>query len=313
MLDSDFWKDLEKQFRSIEEPRLHFFWIDVPTSTQLESWDCSSPGTALHTARMRFEVVARRAGTKTDPRSADSLAAWLSRLKREGRQDLVKYFDPPGRGQIQCVCAVSADYCLKLESIALEREKVARYEEERQSDPRNWSQLRQHWEAFKSIKKLQSEPPERIPEAVVREALGRQFGVKPEDVTWEQMRDEVSGLLKHYPAITIVPTDPHSSFAAEATPQKTDSTITSGGGPDCKARRMAEVAAFLGECNKHSKTRIFKRHIWLSAGHRKGRQFEHWQACDDEATEADNRNFPRILRMNPQGFLALLRQKNLIQ
>lgn len=138
MLDSDFWKKLEKKFRSIEDcARLHFNWADMPTGGLPERWDFSLPGTALYTPRLRFETLARRAGTKLDPKCVDSLATWLSHLKRVGRTDLVKRFEGVGigRGQIQCVCVVSADCCLKLESDALEREKFARYEEERKSDP----------------------------------------------------------------------------------------------------------------------------------------------------------------------------------
>ena len=81
---------------------------------------------------------------------------------------------------------------------------------------------------------------------------------------------------------------------------------------DCRALRLAQVNAFLRACNERSKKRIYKRHIWLAVGHTKGRQFEHWQACDDEATEADDRNFPRILGMKPEDFMALLEQKSLL-
>jgi hypothetical protein len=199
MLDSDFWKDLEKQFRSIENcARVHFNWTDVPGSPNLELWDFAYPGTALHTPRLRFETLARRAGAKIDPLCLDSLISWLSRLKRDGRQDLVKQGDP-GRGQIQCVCAVSADYCLVLEARALEVERIAIAEESRLNDPRNWSPLRQEWEAHKVAREQFARPFEEIPEQFIREVLARQYGVKPEEVTPAQIQFEVSGLLPEYP------------------------------------------------------------------------------------------------------------------
>jgi len=130
MLDSNFWKKLEKKFRSVEDcARVHFNWTDLPGSGDLEMWDCALLGTASLTARLRFETLARRAGTKTDPHCLNSLWAWLSLLKRNGRKDLVKYGREPGHGQIQCVCAVSADYCLVLEARAIEAERRAKIEE----------------------------------------------------------------------------------------------------------------------------------------------------------------------------------------
>jgi hypothetical protein len=238
MRDSDFWKKLERKFRSVEDcARVHFNWTDVPGSANLEMWDCALPGTALLTARLRFEGFARRAGTKIDPQCMDSLAAWLSLLKRKGRRDLVKYGSEPGRGQIQCVCAVSADYCLFLENQAVEAERIARYEKELESQS--------------NIRNVPGESP-------------------------AQKREESSQ-------------------------------------SDCRNKRIEQVVAFLAACNRKSAKRIYKRHIWLSVGHTKGRQFEYWQACKSAATAADDRNFSRILGMKPEEFVTLLRQKHLLE
>jgi hypothetical protein len=82
---------------------------------------------------------------------------------------------------------------------------------------------------------------------------------------------------------------------------------------DCKSLRLAQVATFLQACNKISRQRIYKRHLWRSAGHSKGRQFEYWQECNEKkATDEDRRNFNRILSMDPAKFIALLKQQKLI-
>jgi hypothetical protein len=76
--------------------------------------------------------------------------------------------------------------------------------------------------------------------------------------------------------------------------------------------RRASVDAFLARCNEHSKTRIRRKHIWLSVGHSKPRQFEYWQASSPKATAEDETNFERVLKMAPTAFLALLGQKQLL-
>jgi hypothetical protein len=82
---------------------------------------------------------------------------------------------------------------------------------------------------------------------------------------------------------------------------------------DCKARRRAQVEAFLKNCNKESSERIYKRHLWRSVGHSKPRQFEYWQECNEKkTTEEDKRNFGRILAMSPEDFIALLKRLELI-
>lgn len=91
-------------------------------------------------------------------------------------------------------------------------------------DPKNWSPLRQRFEALRAINKIITGPRETISEAMVREALAEQYGIKPEEVTWKQIQFEVSGLLPIYPAITVIPTNPPSeddtpSESAPAAPE----------------------------------------------------------------------------------------------
>ena len=61
-------------------------------------------------------------------------------------------------------------------------------------------------------------PHEGIRESFVRWALAKQYGVTPEEVTWDQIRFEVSDLLRFYPAIHLVPSAPAlSEVLGEAT------------------------------------------------------------------------------------------------
>jgi hypothetical protein len=90
-------------------------------------------------------------------------------------------------------------------------------------DPKSWSPLRQQVEAFRRIKQLVTGPHERIPEALIRNTLAQQYGIKPEEVTWKQIRFEVAGLLPYYPAITVMPSEPTAESPAPST-QTTDAT-----------------------------------------------------------------------------------------
>jgi hypothetical protein len=94
-------------------------------------------------------------------------------------------------GQIDRLCQLSATFCKKLEDQAAQAE----FEENQRNDPKNWSQFRQQYEALKSVRELRSEPPEQISEEFVRQAIASIGGIKPEDVTREQIAFEVAGLL----------------------------------------------------------------------------------------------------------------------
>lgn len=94
-------------------------------------------------------------------------------------------------------------------------------------------------------------------------------------------------------------------------PKSTPSLASSPDEHPCK--RGSEVVTFLQKCNQLSAARVRKKHIWLLIGHSKGRQFEYWQACNEEkATAEDKINFSRVLRMKPEDFLAALRKKRLL-
>jgi hypothetical protein len=92
---------------------------------------------------------------------------------------------------------------------------------ESQRDEKTWSPLHQRVAALEEIRKLMKGPKVEIPEMLVRETLAEQLGIKPEDVTWKQIQFEVSGLLKWYPAICLIPAsaNPQSCGPSDQTAQ----------------------------------------------------------------------------------------------
>ena len=84
------------------------------------------------------------------------------------------------------------------------------------------------------------------------------------------------------------------------------------------AERRRLVDCFLEACNRVSKVRIGRAHIWRSVGHRKARQFEYWQAGDDRlphstrgATRQDDQNFRRVLTTKPEVFVFQLKSQKI--
>jgi hypothetical protein len=72
-------------------------------------------------------------------------------------------------GYLDGMCEASAAFCKRLEAQAVQAE----FEEKQRNDPRNWTQFRQRYEAFKKVRELRSEPPEQIPEEFVRQQIGK--------------------------------------------------------------------------------------------------------------------------------------------
>jgi hypothetical protein len=79
-----------------------------------------------------------------------------------------------------------------------------------------------------------------------------------------------------------------------------------------KTERRNLVDVFLLRCHESLASRILRRHIWQSVNHENPRQFQFWQAADPKATNADDRNFRRVLALKPKEFEQLLRQKGLL-
>jgi DNA-binding XRE family transcriptional regulator len=213
MATSEFWKDLAAQFLALPDPlrELRADWYYEVGSGGIGSWTLTGiPNVFL---RNQFEALARRGAMELmDERGAELLIAWLGALKKDGegfRLDAsgVSVDKTIGRntqvmfGSINRICEASASFCKKQESRALQAE----FEEKQQNDPRNWSPLRRQFEALEGIKNVITGPHETITEGFVRDILAKQYGVEPEEVTEEQIQFEVTGLLRDYPAITLIP------------------------------------------------------------------------------------------------------------
>lgn len=77
--------------------------------------------------------------------------------------------------------------------------------------------------------------------------------------------------------------------------------------------RRSQVDDFLKRCNAVSlNSKVLRRHIWLSVGHSKPRQFEYWQSGSAKTTAEDERNFQRIMQTVPEEFVDLLRKKRIL-
>ena len=72
------------------------------------------------------------------------------------------------------------------------------------------SPLHERWEALKELGQLMDGPHEKIPEEVVRITIAQKYGIKSEEVSWDDISYEVSRLILRgdYRAIEVVPTNP---------------------------------------------------------------------------------------------------------
>ncbi len=256
MLDSDFWRDLAEKFRALD-PRqlLRASWRYVVKVGEeppaLAEWRFA--GADKTSIQFEFESLARRGGPKVYPQM-DSLTGWLEALRHYQLNAELEGSGldaaPDGtiighryHGSIVRICQASVDLCKLLEGLALETERMADLQERQKTDPKYWSPLLQQWEALKALKELTSGPHEEIPEAVVRSVLADQYGVKPEEVTLEQIRFEVAALLPHYGAIKLIPSDP--SIAKVEQPQRPASAFSGEKEPTCAQIRKLRSEAHL--------------------------------------------------------------------
>lgn len=206
MAKSDLWRELAEKFHSVwtiyDFSAYRTYYLD---STADPTWTF---GSAEHTGLATFDAMARRgAGMLEAPLSDDLVMGWLEALWHEATHGSVRSTSEiigqpqfPAeelrvpvqlRGKIDRVFQSSSALCRKFESRALQAE----FEEKKGNDPRNWSQFRQQYEAFKGIRELHNEPAKRIPEEFVRNAIARIHNIKPEEVTPQQINFEVAGLL----------------------------------------------------------------------------------------------------------------------
>jgi len=231
MAESDSWRSLALDFQSV--PAIHEFSAYrhyYMGSTLAPQWQLQGNPTAL----LEFDARARRAAKMfATPPIGDLAIAWLEALWEEATTGSVRTpseiigqpqfpkekLRPPVqlRGKIERVFQASSALCRKLESQALQAE----FEIQQQNDPRNWSPVRHWYEVFKKMKELQSSPHEEIPEELIRRVIAEQDGIKPENVPFSRIRTEVAGLLRVYPAITLIPSGQPKVEVPEHLPEPT--------------------------------------------------------------------------------------------
>lgn len=131
-------------------------------------------------------------------------------------------------------------------------------------DPKTWPFLLQHLEASKAIKKLVTGPREVMSEAFVRDSIARHFGIRPEDVTRNQIRNAVADLLPYYPAVTVIPTEPIKDTGANTGVAKKSTAIIGSKkkrGPQPKMEFHLAVAAVVRSSGPN-----WKEHLEQIAG-----------------------------------------------
>jgi len=211
---SDFWRGLANDFRSVPIIREFSAYRHYYTGSTQLNWQLTTDQIAL----AEFNALAARGASMLIPKPTGDLAtAWLEALWHKATHGFVRSTSevmnqpqfPAGkmrlpiqlRGKLDRVFEASSTLCRQFESSALQTE----FEEKQRNDPQNWPPLLQEYRAFKEIKKLMIGPHEQIPESLVRDSIARQLGIKPEDVTPKQINFELAGLLRYYPAITLIP------------------------------------------------------------------------------------------------------------
>jgi hypothetical protein len=299
MANSDFWKSIAAEFRALDpNGGLRADWDYVVNSGRPYQWRFAGSQPSLD---MRFEALARRAASEMpNPGYSDLLLSWLEALRKNSTQLGSDYYAETRRdqpdvehvvGSVHRICEASADLCHKFESQALQQE----FEEKRQNDPKNWSQFRQQYEAFDKLRHMKDEPPERIPEEFVRQALARIHNIKPEDVTDAQIRFEVAGLLSSTRRrIELIPTAPSQETEQPASQQAAE--VQANDASDITALRDAYLRNFPDE-------KIKIRDICWAAGQHY-REWKRWLAGELKSGSTPDLAFRRILTSGkrPQEF-----------
>jgi hypothetical protein len=244
MANYDFWRDLAVSFQSASKVheftayRYYYLRGGVEPAWQFGKLDGDEGVLA------EFYSMARRGASMfAVPPTGDLAFAWLEALWEEathgsvrssseileGGSDLLqgKPTVPVRlRGKIDCVFAASSTLCRKLESEALQ----AGVEERRRNDPKYWSEFHRQFEAFEGIKEIRNAPAKRVPEEFARNTIARIYGIKPEEVTQEQIAFEIAGLLPFYPHIELIPSAPHQEPSLMAQEKHVYVGMENGGG-----------------------------------------------------------------------------------
>lgn len=135
MADSNFWRDMEAQFRALDPSgslgvRCHY------KAGNLGKWDWQIIG-AGDGSRLNFERLARLVGSALDADcDKDALQLWLDTLRKISPN--IEYDDPIGgdieahvSGRIRHICEESANLCVRLD--------IGAFEAERRHTPTTWA------------------------------------------------------------------------------------------------------------------------------------------------------------------------------
>lgn len=204
MADSAFWRELAAAFLLI--PSHELLRADgnyIVGSGAPWNWQLAGANEFIHSA---FETPATRGAFETAPAgTTDLVGAWLEMIRAEriNFRTVLASAQSAG-GIIDRVCEASAILCRRLEAQAIQAE----FKEKQRNDPKNWSQFRQQYETLKGIKEVRNQPAELISEEFVRNAIARIRGIKPQDVTRQQIAFEVAGLLPSHPHIQLISATP---------------------------------------------------------------------------------------------------------
>jgi hypothetical protein len=135
--NSEFWRDLAKEFRSLQTPSGEFRvdrWLsitgEVPPQSATWSISCSN-----RSVRQQWETLAKRGGDALSENDfVDAIRVWLERLRIEkinntGEQHFSEGENVTGHGiqeSITDLAEASAILCGIMESAALDRERIER-------------------------------------------------------------------------------------------------------------------------------------------------------------------------------------------
>jgi hypothetical protein len=182
--------------------------------------------------------------------------------------------------------------------------------EQHNDDPAPLSSILQEWEAFKAIKQLITGPRESVPELFLRSSVSRQLGIKPEDVSWNQISHAVTELLSRYPAIKVIPSVEANDSAPTGQPQGPVQEAAKAAAeelPNARNRgnsnasdRRAAVDAYIVEVFDKTGRRITRTDIWKTARYKSRTEFERWQRKDpNNPNKSAHERFTRILAEKP--------------
>jgi hypothetical protein len=145
MLDSEFWRDLAKEFCTVDPYLiLRADWQYVVKVGQqppdVAEWRIVAPDRFARSIQFEFEALARRGGPKIYPKM-DSRTGWLEALRqyRLNAEDMPLMLEtkPDGTtaahiycGSITAIRQASVDLCKILESMALETERMEQLQHE---------------------------------------------------------------------------------------------------------------------------------------------------------------------------------------